>query len=141
MDEAIENEIRQQLASGDKIAAIKRYREETGVGLAEAKAAVESLDAGGSFTERVRPDDSELTDQIVGLLGRGEKIEAVKLYRNQFGVGLKEAKEAVERIGEQNGIPASSGSGCLGVVLFGIVVIVLTNWIFQLPKGLLLASP
>ena len=141
MDEAIENEIRQQLASGDKIAAIKRYREETGVGLAEAKAAVESLDAGGSFTERVRPDDSELTDQIVGLLGRGEKIEAVKLYRNQFGVGLKEAKEAVERIGEQNGIPASSGSGCLGVVLFGIVVIVLTNWIFQLPKGLLLAIP
>ena len=141
MDEAIENEIRQLLASGNKIAAIKRYREQTGVGLAEAKAAVESLEAGGSLTERVRPDDSELTDQIVGLLGRGEKIEAVKLYRNQFGVGLKEAKEAVERIGEQNGIPASSGSGCLGVVLFGIVVIVLTNWIFQLPKGLLLAIP
>ena len=107
MDEAIENEIRQQLASGDKIAAIKRYREETGFGLAEAKAAVESLDAGGSFTERVRPDDSELTDQIVGLLGRGEKIEAVKLYRNQFGGGLKEAKEAVERIGVQTGIRSS----------------------------------
>jgi len=46
-------------------------------------------------------------------LGRGEKIEAVKLYRDRFGVGRKEAKEAVERIGEQNGIPASSGSGCL----------------------------
>jgi len=55
-------------------------------------------------------------------LGRGEKIEAVKLYRNKFGRGLKEAKEAVERIGEQNGIPTSSGSGCLGVVFMGIVV-------------------
>lgn len=124
MDEAIENEIRQQLASGNKIAAIKRYREATGVGLAEAKAAVESLEAGGSSTERVQPEDSDLTQQIVTLLGRGEKIEAVKMYRDRFRVGLKEAKEAVEQIGEQNGIPASSGTGCLGVVLFGSLVVV-----------------
>ena len=124
MDEAFENEIRQLLASGDKIAAVKRYREETGVGLAEAKAAVESLEAGGSLTERVQPEDSDLTQQIVTLLGRGEKIEAVKLYRDRFRVGLKEAKEAVERIAEQNGIPASSGTGCLGVVLLGIAVMV-----------------
>ncbi len=67
-------------------------------------------------------DDSDLTDQIVSLLGRGEKIEAVKLYRDQSGCGLKEAKEAVERIGEQNGFRSSSGTGCLGVVLLGIVV-------------------
>lgn len=124
MQDSFENEIRQLLASGNKIAAVKRYREQTGVGLAEAKTAVESMEAGGSFTERVRPDESEMNDQIVALLGRGEKIEAVKLYRNQFGGGLKEAKEAVERIGEQNGIPVSSGTGCLGVVLFGIVVVV-----------------
>jgi cupin 2 domain-containing protein len=79
---------------------------------------------GGSFTEQVPPDDSDLTQQIVTLLGRGEKIEAVKLYRDSFRVGLQEAKEAVERIGEQNGIPASSGSGCLGIILLGIVGIV-----------------
>ena len=124
MQSAFEDEIRELLASGNKIAAIKRYREETGVGLAEAKAAVESLDAGGSLAERAQPDDSDLTDQIVGLLGRGEMIEAVKLYRNQSGCGLKEAKEAVERIGEQNGIRSSSGTGCLGVILLGIVVVV-----------------
>ncbi len=117
MQSAFEDEIRELLASGNKIAAIKRYREETGVGLAEAKAAVESLEAGGSFTERIQADDSDLTSQVIGLLGRGEKIEAVKLYRDSFRVGLKEAKEAVERIGEQNGIPASSGSGCLGVIV------------------------
>ena len=115
MQDAFEDEIRELLASGNKIAAIKRYREEARVGLAEAKAAVESLEAGGSFTERVQPDDSDFTNQIVTLLGRGEKFEAVKLYRDRFRVGLKEAKEAVERIGERNGIPASSGSGCLGV--------------------------
>ena len=64
MQDSFENEIRQLLASGNKIAAIKRYREQTGVGLAEAKAAVESLDAGGSLAERAQPDDSDLTDQI-----------------------------------------------------------------------------
>jgi ribosomal protein L7/L12 len=125
MENAFENQIRELLASGNKIAAIKRYREETGVGLAEAKAAVESLDVDDSFTERIRLDESGLTDQIVGLLGRGEKLAAVKLYRDQSGCGLKEAKEAVDRIGEQNGIRSSSGTGCLGVVLFGIVVLVL----------------
>lgn len=124
MDSVFEDEIRELLASGGKIAAIKRYREETGVGLAEAKAAVESLEAGGSITQQIQPENSDLTQQIVTLLGRGEKIEAVKLYRDRFRVGLKEAKEAVERIGEQNGILASSGSGCLGVVLLGIAVVV-----------------
>ena len=69
-------------------------------------------------------EDSDLTSQVVSLLGRGEKIEAVKLYRSKLGGGLKEAKEAVERIGEQNGIPSSSGSGCLGV----IILVVATFW-------------
>ena len=124
MQDAFEDEIRELLASGNKIAAIKRYREEAGVGLAEAKAAVESLEAGGSFTQQIQAEDSDFTNQIVTLLGRGEKFEAVKLYRDRFRVGLKEAKEAVERIGERNGIPASSGSGCLGVVLFGSLVVV-----------------
>lgn len=124
MNEETEIEIRHLLASGNKIAAIKRFREATGVGLAEAKSAVESMEAGASFSAQHRADNPDLNDQIVGLLGRGEKIEAVKLYREQIGCGLKEAKDAVERIGEQNGIRSTSGSGCLGVVLLGIVVAV-----------------
>ncbi len=117
MHEAFEEEIRRLLESGNKIEAIKRYREEAGVGLAEAKAAVESLQAGGAFTERAKPNDPDLTNQIINLLKGSEKIEAIKLYRQRFHVGLREAKEAVERIGEQNGIPPSSASGCLGIVL------------------------
>ena len=82
-----------------------------------------TLETSGSLPQ-AQPVDSDLTNQVIGLLGRGEKIEAVKLYRNKFGGGLKEAKEAVERIGEQNETPSSSGSGCLGVVLLGIVIVV-----------------
>jgi large subunit ribosomal protein L7/L12 len=36
------------------------------------------------------------TQQLADLLRNGRKIEAIKLYRAQTGVGLKEAKDAVD---------------------------------------------
>ena len=39
-----------------------------------------------------------LDKQIVDLVRSGQKIEAIKLYRAQTGVGLKEAKDYVERL-------------------------------------------
>jgi ribosomal protein L7/L12 len=45
--------------------------------------------------EEPQPDLRE----VVGLLRAGKKIEAVKVYRRLTGAGLREAKEAVERIG------------------------------------------
>jgi len=38
------------------------------------------------------------TRQVVALLRAGKKIEAIKVYRELTGAGLKEAKEAVERM-------------------------------------------
>ena len=35
---------------------------------------------------------------IVALLRRNKKIEAIKLYREKTGVGLAEAKDAVDRM-------------------------------------------
>lgn len=35
------------------------------------------------------------------LVAAGKKIEAIKLYRRQYSVGLKEAKDAVEAIERQ----------------------------------------
>ena len=34
--------------------------------------------------------------ELLGLMRAGQKIQAVKLYRERHGVGLKEAKDAVE---------------------------------------------
>lgn len=124
MSTSFEDQIRELLASGHKIAAFRLYREETGAGLAEAKAVVESLESSVPLTEPAGPEDPALTNQVVNLLGRGEKIEAIKLYRQHLGVGLKEAKEAVEQIGEQHGIPSASGAGCLAVVLLSIGVVI-----------------
>jgi ribosomal protein L7/L12 len=83
------------------IQAIRLYREATGVGLAEAKEAVEEM-ARNEFTKPpsgVRNyDDPVLESKIRSLLSKGKKIEAVKIYREEYGISLKEAKDAVERI-------------------------------------------
>jgi len=123
MHDDFEDEIRELIGKGKNIAAIKRYREVMGVGLAEAKAAVEAMIVDHFATGSGTTDDGSLTDEVISALERGEKIQAVKLYRDQNGVGLKEAKEAVERLGEQHGIPASSGAGCFGMILMLIGVI------------------
>ena len=38
---------------------------------------------------------------VEDLIARGRKIEAIKLYREQHPVGLREAKEAIEEIQER----------------------------------------
>jgi len=40
----------------------------------------------------------DMPDHVILALRRGEKIQAIKLYREATGVGLKEAKDAVEEI-------------------------------------------
>lgn len=117
-----EAELRSLLANGRKIEAIKRYRERTGVGLAEAKQFVETFER-GETSPAEPPAESDLQQEIVSLLERGRKIEAIKLHRERMGTGLKEAKDAVEAIAAERHIIAPSGSGCLGVMLVILTVI------------------
>jgi ribosomal protein L7/L12 len=43
--------------------------------------------------------DSGPSPEIVDLVRKGEKLEAIKLYRERTGAGLKEAKAFVESLG------------------------------------------
>jgi ribosomal protein L7/L12 len=88
---------------GNKIAAIKRYRELTGVGLKEAKDYIEAMPAAGPLpalpsggSARVAGQGS--LDEVHALAQQGQKIEAIKRYRQLTGVGLKEAKDYVDRL-------------------------------------------
>ncbi|MGW1887057.1 ribosomal protein L7/L12 [Streptomyces sp. NPDC001970] len=45
----------------------------------------------------IRDTGPELA-RVAGLVREGRKIEAIKVYRQLTGAGLKEAKEAVERM-------------------------------------------
>src|SRR5579883_2583994 len=42
---------------------------------------------------------ADLQEQIRSLMAQGRKIEAIKVYREALGAGLKDAKDAVEAIG------------------------------------------
>ena len=44
--------------------------------------------------------DPSLSPQIQDALRRGNKIEAIKIYRELTGVGLAEAKQAIDRAGQ-----------------------------------------
>jgi hypothetical protein len=63
-------------------------------------------------------DDDDLNAELLDLLAAGQKLEAIKRYREATGVGVAEAKDAVEAIGVRRQVVAPSGSGCLGVLLF-----------------------
>jgi ribosomal protein L7/L12 len=101
--------VRELIERGNKIEAIKVYREITGVGLKEAKDAVDAMTAGqpivvsqatlvsgSALAGAGFASSAALMDEIKRLLRSGNKIEAIKIYREYFNVGLKDAKDAVD---------------------------------------------
>lgn len=118
------------LIRGEKIEAIKRYRERTGLGLKEAMEAVEAL---AHSQTRLGPStiDPEFEQQLLSVLRGGNKIAAIKLYRERTRVGLKEAKDAVEGVARRHGLPEPKSAGCAGVVLLAVFSGFLLRMLFQ----------
>lgn len=90
--------ITELLAQGRKIEAIKLYRELHGCGLKEAKEAIENFSEPAARPAAPRPVAAADDADIKQLLDEGNKIAAIKLYRERYQVSLKTAKEAVEKI-------------------------------------------
>ena len=92
----------QQLAqSGQLIQAIKFFREHTGLGLKEAKEAVEALAAGQPlttplYTRHTAQMTPEVSNQVIQLLRENRKIDAIKLIRETTNLGLKESKDIAD---------------------------------------------
>ena len=111
----LERQVRSLLDQGQKIAAVKLYKDQTGVSLAEAKEAVEAMQPGA---DPPPPPDiaDDLKSELLRLLGGGKKLEAIKLYKDRTGVALIEAKQTVESLAANHGL-VPQRAGCLGVVL------------------------
>jgi hypothetical protein len=60
--------------------------------------------------------EAGIEQQVLSLLRGGQKIAAIKLYRDKTGVGLAEAKGAVESLAAVHGIAAPK-NGCAGTAL------------------------
>lgn len=119
LNDSFENCIRDLLDTGKKIEAIKLYRERTGVSLAEAKEAVETLAETGQPPERWSPDPQELAEvetKVVELLSQGDKLGAIRFVREQTGMGLKDAKRHVELIAARQPFDLPR-SGCMAALL------------------------
>lgn len=95
-------DIPQLISEGKKIEAIKAYRERYGVGLKEAKDAIDAAAEGRplpvppSGTSPPVGSDPLLWGEIDQNLRQGNKIEAIRLYRERSGLGLKEAKDVID---------------------------------------------
>jgi ribosomal protein L7/L12 len=102
---SIENQVKALLAEGKKIDAIKLMRETNRMSLEAAKDSVEAIEKHGRPTlgemgmmSTIRLAQ-ELSREVAELVSKGEKIEAIKLVRERTGLGLKEAKDIVDRLG------------------------------------------
>lgn len=113
-------EVARLVKSNQKISAIKLYREITGQGLKESKEAIEKLERGeplqitNTQVQSMRSDISpsniqEQLPQIQDLIHQGNKLEAIKQYREISGADLKEAMDAIEGL-QANSITIESGT-------------------------------
>lgn len=131
--------IRQLISDGNIDEAISQFSQMFHVDEAEARDAVQAIQDGWTATASTVNGRShaELTaamQKIQSLLAAGDKIEAIKVYRETFDVGLEPAKDAIDRI--ENGLSggqvppslestAKAGKGCSMVaIVIGIVILV-----------------
>lgn len=86
------------LRAGQTLEAIKLVRASTGLGLAEAKHIIDRHQKGMPVQGTGFPSafGSKLPPAAVEVLRRGNKLEAIRLLREHSGIGLKEAKDAVD---------------------------------------------
>ncbi|MFC4564233.1 hypothetical protein ACFO4E_20420 [Nocardiopsis mangrovi] len=102
-----------------QIQAIKGIREETGMGLKEAKELADALREGRPLPAGVASPTGSAGTGGAGrggtlerarlLIRRGKQIQAIKGIREETGMGLKEAKELADALRDGRPLPASAG--------------------------------
>jgi len=94
------SEVRRLATEGSIVQAVAMYRRLTGLGLYDAKQAIDRFKQTGEleFPSPARGPSGEGDEDVVELI-RGQKLlEAVKLYREKHGVDLLAAKNAVDKL-------------------------------------------
>jgi hypothetical protein len=107
--------VQDALQRGNLVEAIKLMRAGTGLGLKETKDALETYMRGepapAGFAPMSLPAGAPLPATVQEALNQGNKIEAVRRLRGLTGLGLKEAKDAVDAAGVGQGQSADLSPG------------------------------
>jgi len=127
-DAELESQLKQLLARGDKVAAIKLLREARGLELAVAKVEVERLEAGGTLPAAPPSVAEVVPEDVRALAAKGDKVAAIRVLRERQGLELAEAKRRIESVSA-----GATKSGCAGglalLVLVGAVLWGAAQWI------------
>lgn len=115
MRQPLPSDVQAALDKRDKIEAIRLLRDHTGLGLAEAKEAVELgyfSSSGTAAAEFSAQDSLSLPPAALAALNRGNKVEAIKLVREANHIDLKDAKDFVDSVeaGRTHGYHASTSA-------------------------------
>ncbi len=111
------NSISELILAGQKIEAIKAYKEITGMGLRESKEFIDDLEAQlrrdypdfpqnlASSPKSHRPSMGNIPEEdakkMTDFIFAGQKIAAIKMYKEATGLGLKESKDVIDALEKQ----------------------------------------
>ena len=80
--------------------------------------------------ERTPPIPEELSPAVMSAIMSGKKIQAVKLLRQETGLGLREAKAIVDAVSAQQGVESgtpipgfSEEGGANGLLAIGVAAV------------------
>ncbi|MEU6431850.1 ribosomal protein L7/L12 [Microbispora sp. NPDC046973] len=94
----LQHRVRELYADNKKIEAIKLVREQTGLGLKEAKDLTEALASGRPLPVAPAHGRPDLASRVRELKAAGRGEQAVFLVRGETGMGQSEAERFVEAI-------------------------------------------
>ena len=91
---ALDPEVRAAADRGDLVEAIRLLRQQSGMGLREAKDAVESYLRGEAVPDS--PREAKIPVAAISALQEGRLIDAIRFTREANRIGLQDSKQAVE---------------------------------------------
>lgn len=86
-------------------------------------------------------NDLEISDQVIEAVGAGHKIEAIKILREEAGLGLKEAKDVVDSLAREKRAESGGNSGMVeeggagGMIKMIVVIAVVLGVYFYFFAG------
>jgi ribosomal protein L7/L12 len=133
LSEEVTRRMRELCDQGERVVAAKWFVEQTGRSVKEAKQWIDRYEIERSTDTHVEAQTDEFRE-VKSLLGRGDKIRAIKAYRQITGCSLLEAKtqiEVLETTGkiqrpsdhENSGsvTPVVQEKGCIGIFLVIVI--------------------
>ena len=132
------------IESGRTIEAIKLLRQSTGIGLVEAKEAVDqyvrSQKLPGAASAPETSGETSLPPDVMQAVRSGNKIEAVRLVREYRGLGLREAKLLVDSLAANEPTPSGNLSPGMprkssGLLWLALLLIVAAYFVYRISGG------